>query len=405
MTNERKILFLCGTGHFYSHFYMLMFPSLALWIHKDFGMSLPDTLNLGFGMYLLLGLAALPMGALGDRTSAHKMLVLMHIGAGLSALVCAASSGPGMLMVGLAAIGFFASIYHPVGIGLISKCCRNRGRALGNNGVFGNLGVGAAPFLAGATAYLVGWRFSFGFFGVLMFLVGVAMMRARIDERPLDPEDAGNNGQASGASNVVFFVLMLCCMMLLGFVYRGTIVSLPAYFQDNIRVFQALFNLQPGVQVSGSQSFGATLLVSGVYLFGIFGQMTGGRLADKVDLRMAYLAFHTISLPFMFLMAKLTGLPLFAASMVYLFFALGMQPIENSLVARLTPNRLRSLAYGLKFVLVLGIGSFSVKLVKWIMTHQDPAMVYMVQSGMILGAIALIVLIYVLSRRQSFRNT
>ena len=60
--NERRILTLCGIGHFFAHFYMLMFPSLALWAHKDFQLTLPETLNLGFTMYLLFGLVSLPMG-------------------------------------------------------------------------------------------------------------------------------------------------------------------------------------------------------------------------------------------------------------------------------------------------------------------------------------------------------
>jgi len=404
VTNERRILSFCATGHFYAHFYMLVFPSLALWIHKDFGIGLPETLSLGFWMYLLLGTAALPMGALGDRTSARRMLVVMNVGIGTSSLVCALSPGPGLLTVGLAAIGLFASIYHPVGIGLISKCCRNRGRALGHNGMYGALGVGVAPFLAGASAYLVGWRFSFGLFGIVTLLGGLALVRAKIDETPLDQETNGSNGAGSDGSKPIYFVVMLACMLVLGFVYRGTIVSLPAYFEENVRVFGGLLKLGEGVQLTSKHSFGATLLVSGVYLFGVLGQLTGGRVADRLDLRMAYLAFHIVSLPFMVLMSTQTGPVLFGAAMVYVFFSLGMQPIENSLVARLTPNRLRNLAYGLKFVLVLGMGSFSVQLVKWVMTHYSSAHVYTMQVGMIATAILLITLLYALSRKESFRN-
>ena len=40
-----------------------------------------------------------------------------------------------------------------------------------------------------------------------------------------------------------------------------------------------------------------------------------------------------------------------------------MQPLENTLVARLTPPELHSSAYGLKFVLTFGVGALSVKMV------------------------------------------
>ena len=56
-------------------------------------------------------------------------------------------------------------------------------------------------------------------------------------------------------------------------------------------------------------------------------------------------------------------------------------------------------------ILVFGVGSFSVKLVKWIMTHHPTATVYWVQSGMVALLVALIVLVYALSRGHSFRNT
>ena len=46
------------------------------------------------------------------------------------------------------------------------------------------------------------------------------------------------------------------------------------------------------------------------------------------------------------------------------FFLLGMQPLENTLVAGLTPVRMRSSAYGMKFILTFGVGAVSVKLIK-----------------------------------------
>jgi len=165
-----------------------------------------------------------------------------------------------------------------------------------------------------------------------------------------------------------------------------------------------LLPIDADVQFHSARSFSVTMLVSGVYLFGMFGQLLGGSLADRMDLRAAYLLFHSLSLPAMFMMSIAGELPLFAASMVYIFFALGMQPIENSLIARLTPNRLRGIAYGLKFVLVLGVGSLSVKVVEWIMDNYELALVYRLQSGLLALVVIIIATIYALSRKESFRN-
>jgi hypothetical protein len=64
-------------------------------------------------------------------------------------------------------------------------------------------------------------------------------------------------------------------------------------------------------------------------------------------------------------MAVLAGVPLLGAAALYLFFALGMQPIENSLLAHYTPERWRASAYGVKFACTFGIGSLGVWLVRW----------------------------------------
>ena len=50
----------------------------------------------------------------------------------------------------------------------------------------------------------------------------------------------------------------------------------------------------------------------------------------------------------------------------YLFFAIGMQPIENSLVAQLTPKGWRGRGYALKFVLAFGVGAIGTYVVGWV---------------------------------------
>ena len=47
-------------------------------------------------------------------------------------------------------------------------------------------------------------------------------------------------------------------------------------------------------------------------------------------------------------------------ALIYFFFLLGMQPMENTLVARLSPPAFKHSAYGAKFVLTFGIGSLAV---------------------------------------------
>jgi sugar phosphate permease len=108
----------------------------------------------------------------------------------------------------------------------------------------------------------------------------------------------------------------------------------------------------------------ATLSTSIILMAGILGQLFGGRLAEKFDLRFCYLFMHLIIIPVVFLMARTANLPLIVLAMAYFFFLLGTQPIENTLVAKLTPKKFLSTAYGLKFIFTFGVGALSVKAIK-----------------------------------------
>ena len=79
------------------------------------------------------------------------------------------------LLVGLTLIGTFGAIYHPVGIAWLVKHSVNRGRALGINGVFGNIGTASAAIVAGFLADFFGWRYAFFVPGILSLIFGFSI--------------------------------------------------------------------------------------------------------------------------------------------------------------------------------------------------------------------------------------
>ena len=60
--------------------------------------------------------------------------------------------------------------------------------------------------------------------------------------------------------------------------------------------------------------------------------------------------------------AWLADAPLALTAGLYFVFLLGSQPLENTLVTRLSPQSWRNSAFGLKFVLTFGVGSLAVAL-------------------------------------------
>jgi MFS family permease len=402
ISNEQKIIIVSCYCHFLSHFYMLIFPSLVMPLTKYFEMSIPEVLSLGFLMYLFFGLGALPMGILTDLWNGRRMLTIYLLGLGVFSLLAGMTSQAKFLMISLTFIGFFASIYHPAGTGLISKGCRRRGYALGINGVFGNLGLGLAPIVTGIMTYRFGWRAIYIILGAFVFLSGLMMFLVNIDETSVQTD--ASEKQRDTRRYLLYFAVLCVCMMLAGFSSRGTSVVIPAYFEQAVPFLNKIISNLSFIRLSGTKTLAATVLTSIVYFFGIFGQMSGGRLADKVDLRLGYFAFHLMSLPFMVLMTQFVNIPLFVFAIGYVFFAMGMQPIENSLVARLTPERLRSTSYGLKFISTFGVGSLSVVTAKQLIKHYSFVHVFWFQAAIIFILVSTIVLLVFLARNETFRN-
>ena len=362
---ERAVLLVTATAHFLAHFAMLVFPSLALAIRDDWGRPLPDILGLGFWMYLLYGLGALPFGVLTDALGRPRAMIagcLAGIGAG--SLLAARAATPAGLRAALAVVGLAASIYHPAGIAWISRVVRERGRGLGLNGVAGNLGVVAAPVSAGLLAVWLGWRAAYAVLGGVALLAAAWTLRLPVgEERAADAAaEAGND--RPHAARAAAFAALCAAMALGGLAYRGQTVVLPAWIQQRLAELVRLVEGWHGLPWQGSTLVAATVLTSGAYLAGAAGQVAGGRWADRHDLRMVYAGCHAATVPLLWLVGRLEGWPLLLVAFAYAFFAFGMQPAENSLVAVLTPPRLRSTGYGLKFVLVFGVGSLAVRLVQ-----------------------------------------
>ncbi|MEA3469508.1 MAG: MFS transporter [Thermodesulfobacteriota bacterium] len=394
---ERSILTVSCYGHFMSHFNMLVFPAILLPLTAKLGMDMVQTLALSFWMYLLFGLTALPWGLLGDRFGSRPLLLLFYIGAGICGFLAAMNlANPFMLSLCLAGIGLFSGIYHPVGLGWIAKEFKNTSQGMAYNGMFGNLGLATAPILAGLVNYLWGAEAVYLVVGT-MNLSGVFLLYLVRN---------GHGGQQihkhtnQMKRSLAPFLVLLVAMMLGGVVYRATTITLPAYFElQNRDLYQSFLSLSGEM---GSPNLFATLITSFIYLVGMGGQYFGGRVGQSVDLGRGYLVFHLITIPAVIAMAMTSDMPLVIFAMIHSFFLLGMQPLENTLVARLSPPELHSSAYGLKFVLTFGVGALSVNMVSFIKETYGFGGVYI---GLALVSTTLVCVIMLLNHYRKVLQT
>ena len=156
-------------------------------------------------------------------------------------------------------------------------------------------------------------------------------------------------------------------MIFSGLMYRGYTIILPTFFESKLAGLGALLSsvLGDARTAPEADTLMATLITCGVYLIGMVGQLIGGRAADRRDLRWAYLTFFVCALPFLLSLRFVEGPLLIPLAGFFVLFSLGMQPVENSLVAMLTPPQWRSVSYGVKFTLVFGAGSLAVYFVSF----------------------------------------
>ena len=406
MTKDKKLILFPIASHFLFHFYEIAFPALAIPLTLSLGMSLKDVLALGFPMYVAFGIFALPWGLFADRFNNRLALMIGFFGCAAGSFLAALSSTPAGIMWSLAVIGTFCCICHPAGMGLISHGAENRGAALGIFSVAGTVGLIAGPFLVGILNWLAGWKLAYAAMGVVSLLCGAAMLFVRIDEshivkEPAEPGNGGNNkGFAWGTVILFFWVVTLG-----GLVYRINIVALPAYLEMKAGLLAKSFHAMLSIPtMAATTTMAAATLTSLIYVAGIFGQIWGGKVADRHELKRLWLFFYVLILPLSLVLAFLGEYWLVAAAAVYVFFALGIQPVENSLIAIFTPPRWRSTGYGLAAILIFGVGALAVYLVGWVSATRSLGTVYLYSGGLVLLIVVNIAFLFLLTRGRDLRN-
>ena len=182
MTRDRAYFLLLNIGHFLDHLFTLVFATVAaLVLYREWGVSYDALLLYASPGFFAFGLFALPSGWLADRWSRDGMMVVFFIGIGMSAIVTSQAQSPLQIGIGLFVLGMFASIYHPVGLAIVTMKWKNTGMRIAANGVWGNLGVASAALITGYFIDHGGWRMAFIWPGVFSILMGLAYLWLRWD--------------------------------------------------------------------------------------------------------------------------------------------------------------------------------------------------------------------------------
>ncbi len=353
---SRTALAFSNVGHAYSHFLMLVYPTVVIALEGVFNLPYHQLIGLMLAGNVLFGAMALPAGFLGDRWSAPGMMVVFFLGTGGGAVLTGLATTPFEVALGLATIGFFGSIYHPVGIAWVVRRVANRGRALGWNGVCGSIGVALAPLIAGILTDYWSWQAAFILPGALCVATGVLLLLAigaglvaeDTSYRRSAPPEASRRDMQRGA------LVLLATVACTGLVYQATTFALPKLFEARLS------------GMLGEGLIGIGFVVSAVYLVSSVTQVLGGWLSDRFDVRRVYLCAWLAQAPLLLVAALVDGTLLIVLVIAMVVANTIGTPAENSLFARFTPPRWRATAFGVKFVLALGVAAAAIPLIAWI---------------------------------------
>ncbi len=331
-------------SHFLDHFMMLIFAKAAYDAGRHFGLSYDQIIVYGVAGFVLFGGMAPIAAQLADRYSRSLMMVIYHFGIGGAAIIAGLTQSVWQLAVAIGVIGVFAAIYHPVGIAMLIRSNKKIGFRLGINGVFGNMGVAAAPLITGLLLTMGDWRLCFILPGLFCIGYGVSFVAALRDDG--DVVSTKKKKEATGlAPN---WQLALGAMLLStasgGFIFGAMTFVVPRYFEISMTA------LSTSVAITG-------LLAALVYATASFTQIGVGWLIDRFAPKWVLFSIGLGQIVFIFLAARFTDLALFFAMLVAMSFVFGQIPITDTILSRYVPDEWRAKALSVKFMLNLTIGA------------------------------------------------
>ena len=343
-SRPNRALAFVNVSHFLNHVIMLIYPTVALTLVDVWSISYGELFKLFFIGSMLYGIAALPAGWLGDRWSSWGMMAIYMVGTGIATFFTGFANSPNQIAIGLGVIGVFAAIYHPVGIPMLVKSNKKIGYRLGVNGVFGNMGVAAAPLITGLLLTVGDWRICFILPGLFCFTYGVAFAKSlKLDkDGPVKPRSSAADSFAPNWKRALAALALSTASG--GFIFGAMTFVVPRYFEISMN------NLSTSVAITG-------LLASIVYAVASFSQIAVGWLIDRYSPKNVLFVMAVGQVLFIYLAAQFNDLALFVAMLLAMSFVFGQIPITDAILSRYVPDAWRGRIFSVKFLLNLSIGA------------------------------------------------
>lgn len=377
--NSMATQWLLNIGHAIDHMFLLIFATAVTAIAADFGIARwEDLMPYSVAAFFFFGIGSLPAGRLGDHWGRRKMMTVFFFGMGVTALLASLAQSPLQLAIGLALLGCFASIYHPVGIPMLVQGALRPGLTIGINGLVGNLGVAVAAVTTGFLVKYLGWRMAFAVPGALCILFGVAFALLATREQVAPAKKKASAAAVPAGVSIAKLLLVMTVAATSGsLLFNFSTNSNYELLTDRFRSI-----LQDPAQIG--------LLLALVYTAASVAQVLVGHLIDRMPLKGLYLGIVGAQAVLLALSSVVDGWVFYGLQFLFMAAIFGAIPFTDAMIVRFVDDSMRSRVSGMRLAVSLGASSIAVWLIGPVVKQAGFATLLAVMAAIAVVSLAIV---------------
>jgi MFS family permease len=360
-----RTLLAISTAHWVSHFHLMVLPMLFPFLKEQLGVGY---IELGFALTVFAvvsGLTQAPMGYLGDRIGARKILLIGLTLGGFALIMLGLHLSYSWLIASAVLLGLANSVYHPADYAILSAHMdeARMGRAFSIHTFAGFLGGAVAPAIVAALVATTGGYGALIAAGAVGPLVALLLLAVGIPDA--SAADRATEGLKAPQQSVV----------------TPAIIVLTAFFMLLSLSTAGIGNFGVVALISG---YGTTFSTANIALTALLGcsaigVLAGGFLADRTERHGRFAAAcFALNAAIVLVIATFTLPPvqLIAAMAVAGFLGGVIAPSRDMLVRDAAPPGAAGRAFGIVSTGFNIGGIISPLLFGWIMDQDMPHWVF-----------------------------
>ncbi len=344
-TAKRRSIGFLNLAHAIDHFVLLIYPTVVIGLEIVYQRPYSELIALSSAAFVAFGVFSLPAGWLADHWSRRNMMAAFYIGCGVSLAVTAFAPDLLWLGVGMALLGTFAAIYHPVGMAMLIEASGAKGRTLAFNGVCGNLGVSLAAGISAALASWFGWRAAFLAPAALCVIAGIVYLWMTPDDRHHAETRVSKPAvPLTAKSAVMLFGMFVVIALSSGTVFNVLTIALPKIVDEGLASSVPL-------TLVGS-------IATAVLICGAVAQLTVGRAVERFRPHTIFAFVTGVGFLGNLWATYATGFPLMVALGIAIAAIYGQVTVNDMILARYTADAWRGRVYAVRyFILFISAGA------------------------------------------------